>query len=310
MTTIAASDETPRFFEVDGDRLFGIVTTPRVSNGVGVLIIQGGDTVNVSLLRNRMAVRLARRLSELGYTCFRFDYHGLGESTGVIGELRLSSPFTNDAAAAARVLMEAGVSKILLAGACFSSRTALSTAPELDDVVGIVMATPPIGSYERKEAVAERMARERSVGEYAKLALRPKTLKRLFDKDRRAFYLKLAKKKINQVFRNARATTGGDGGNLWWVSRHFLGPLATMSERRTPVLIAYGVDDPLLREFERAEEGELGRILDKSAGLIEVVRDMPGIIHGFPAVEGQEAFLDLAVDWIEKTASPYKEPSS
>ena len=166
------SAETPVLFDVGESQLFGMVTHPETPNGVGVMIIQGGDTVNVSLQRNRLAVRMARELAERGYTCLRFDYHGLGESTGTIGELRLEharSPKTPRRQPACCGNKQ-GVDHLVLAGACFSSRTALSTAPLLDDVSAVVMATPPIGSYERTEAVAERMTRDRTIGEYASLA--------------------------------------------------------------------------------------------------------------------------------------------
>lgn len=294
-------NESPVFFEAVGERLFGVVTMPDRPNGVGVLVIQGGDTVNVSLQRNRLAVRMSRELASKGYTTFRFDYHGLGESTGTVGELRLSAPFTEDAAAAVQVLRGYGVGPVVLMGACFSSRTALSTAPQIDDVAAIVMATPPIGSYERTEAVAERMARDRSMTDYAKLALRAKTLKAINDPVRRAFYLKVARSKVQQVVR--KVTGGGKPGGardpFWWVSKQLVEPLDTMVDRKVPVLIAYGVDDPLLREFDRASEGRLGEIVRRGGDTVTVARDLPGVIHGFPSVPGQEAFVDLAYRWID-----------
>ncbi len=297
--------ETPVLFDVGESQLFGMITHPETPNGVGVMIIQGGDTVNVSLQRNRLAVRMARELAERGYTCLRFDYHGLGESTGTIGELRLSTPFTEDAEAAARVLREQqGVDHLVLAGACFSSRTALSTAPLLEDVSAVVMATPPIGSYERTEAVAERMTRDRTIGEYASLALRGKTIKSLADPTHRAFYFKLAKTKLRQL--SGRVVPGKAADPFKWVSRQLLEPLDAMVQRRVPVLIAYGVDDPLLREFDRARGGRLGTILEQGGDLIEVARDLPGVIHGFPAVDGQEAFIDLAYGWIDEVTEPLR----
>lgn len=302
--------ETPVFFDAVGSHLFGIVSHPEQPNGVGVLVIQGGDTVNVSLQRNRLAVRISRELAGRGYTCFRFDYHGLGESTGTVGELRLSAPFTEDAVAAAQVLRNHGAGPIVLAGACFSSRTALSTAPLLDDVAGVLMAPPPVGSYERTEAVAERMARDRSIGEYASLALRAKTFKGLTDPVRRTFYIKLARSKLKQVTRKLTGGVKPPGARdpLWWVSRQLLEPLEVMVERRVPVLIAYGVDDPLLREFDRAKEGRLGAILDRAGDTVEVARDLPGVIHGFPAVNGQEAFLSLTFDWIDRSTAALRHP--
>ena len=55
---IDRATETPLFFDVAGDSCFGVLTHPDEPNGVGVMIIQGGDTVNVSMQRNRLAVRM------------------------------------------------------------------------------------------------------------------------------------------------------------------------------------------------------------------------------------------------------------
>lgn len=293
--------EHPVFFTADGAEVFGVVTRPKEHNGVGVMIIQGGDTVNVSMQRNRLAVRMARLLADRGYVVLRFDYHGLGESTGVIGELKLTEPFTEDALAAAEVLRSEGARHLVLVGACFSARTALSAAPDIPDLAGVLASTPPIAGYGRSDAAAERMARDRPVSDYAALALRGKTLKAVFDPTRRALYLKFAKSKVRQI---VRRFTGGDRGeNRWWVSPAFLGPLQDLAERRVPTLIAYGHQDPLLREFDRARDGRMGRIIGSSQGSVEVVRDLPDMIHGFPTIAGQEAFLARGIAWIDRVTS-------
>lgn len=291
-----AITEVPVFFSVGDSECFGVVTRPGEPNGVGVMIIQGGDTVNVSMQRNRLAVRMARMLAERGHVVLRFDYHGLGESTGEIGELTLTEPFSEDAVAAAEVLRNEGARSLVLVGACFSARTALSAAPEIPDLAGILAATPPVAAYGRSDAAGERMARERSIADYAALAFRLKTFTAIFDPARRSLYLRFAKSKLRQVFR--RATGGDRGENKWWVSPQFLEPLENMAQRRVPTLIVYGVDDPLLREFDRASAGRLGTIIGESDGSIQVSRELPGVIHGFPTIPGQEAFLEASIDWI------------
>ena len=44
-----------------------------------------------------------------------------------------------------------------------------------------------------------------------------------------------------------------------------------------------------------------GRIIDRSGGSVELIDDIPGLVHGFPSVEVQDAFFDRAVDWITRT---------
>jgi pimeloyl-ACP methyl ester carboxylesterase len=298
---LGTEQERAVLFEAKGETLFGVLTEPASeSNGTGILLIQGGDTVNISFHRNRLAVRLARTLGERGYRALRFDYHGLGESTGEIRELRLSAPFAEDAVAAARCLTEAGADRIIMVGACFSARTALSAAPEVPNLAGILMATPPVASYERTEAQAEWLARDRPLKTYVRKALRPDNLRRLLtDPASRRVFTHFGRAKLREVGARTKARAGL-ADPFGWVSGHLLSPLRTMVERRIPVMIVYGVDDPLLREFDRATEGELGRILEDGAGTIEVVDNLPGVVHGFAQLDSQEAFLKLALEWIDR----------
>jgi pimeloyl-ACP methyl ester carboxylesterase len=283
------------FFPSDGNTLFGVLTGPEgPGNGVGVLLIQGGDTVNVSLHRNRLAVRLARNLAADGYTSLRFDYHGLGESSGDIGALHLHNPFTEDAEAAAGVMHDLGIDDLVLVGACFSARTALSAAPSIRGVRAVVMATPPVGGYGREDAMAERLSREWSWSDYVRRAARLETLTNLARPSHRQAYTRFARFKLRGA---GRRTKGGDPTQRW-VSPKLLAPLETMVERGIPVLVVYGDKDPLLGEWERAKAGRLGTILQSAGDLVEVVDDLPGVVHGFLGLDVQDRFLALAVDWI------------
>ncbi len=286
--------ERPVFFPSDGNTLFGVLTEPEgPSNGVGVLLIQGGDTVNVSLHRNRLAVRLARSLAADGYTCLRFDYHGLGESSGDIGALHLHNPFTEDAEAAAEVMHQLGIDDLVLVGACFSARTALSAAPLIDGVRAVVMATPPVAGYGRDDAMAERLSREWSWSDYVKRAARLETLANLARPSHRQAYSRFARSKL----RGTRRPGGGDP-TLRWVSPMLLDPLDTMVKRGVPVLVVFGDKDPLLGEWQRASTGRLGSILDRAGDQVEVIDDLPGVVHGFLGIDVQDRFLALTTDWI------------
>lgn len=295
--------EQPVFFPAGENTLFGVHTHPRTPNGVGVVLVQGGDTVNVSMHRNRLAVRLAWRLAEEGYHVVRFDYHGLGESTGVIKRLHLHHPFTDDVEGAAAYLKTQGLDSIVLVGACFGSRTALSSAPNIPETTAVILATPPSAGYDRTEAQAEWMARDQTLGDYAKRAASTAKLKAIVtDPGRRSLYLKLARKKLKQVGKrlvNKLGLSRGDG--LDWVSPMLLDPLDVMVDRQVPVLFVYGTEDPLLNEFRRAMGGRLGKIIDRSDGGVQLVDDIPGLVHGFPSVPVQDAFFDLALEWITTT---------
>lgn len=307
MTAVATTaNETPVFFPApSGDTLFGVHTAPTgPDRGVGIVIVQGGDTVNVSMHRNRLAVRLARELAADGFHSIRFDYHGLGESTGQIKRLHLHHPFTDDVEGAAAYLHGQGLEDLIIMGACFGSRTSLSSAPNIEGVRGLILATPPSAGYDRTEAQGEWMARSRSLGDYAKGALRPETVRKMIqDPALRAHYLKLGRKKISQVVKKAIGKVRGSDG-LDWVSPMLLDPLEKMVERNVPVLFIYGTEDPLLAEFERACAGRLGRIIERSNGNVTLHKSTPGVMHGFPSVPVQEAFLVEAKAWINQQVGP------
>lgn len=295
-------DEQPVFFPAGGDMLFGIHTRPTGEDRrVGIVLVQGGDTVNVSMHRNALAVRLSRELAAEGYHTLRFDYHGLGESTGQITRLHLHHPFTDDVEGAAAYLRGQGLDDLVLVGACFGSRTALSAAPAVEGVRAVLMATPPSAGYDRTEAQGERMARSRSLGDYFKSALKPQTIKDMVaDRQLRSHYFKLGRKKLAQVARRAVGKVQRRD-ELDWVSPMLLDPLDTMVERGVPVLVVYGTDDPLLGEFKRAMAGRLGAIMDRSAGGVTLHESTPGVMHGFPSVPVQEAFAGLMKSWILET---------
>jgi pimeloyl-ACP methyl ester carboxylesterase len=295
--------ERPIFFSAAGETLFGVLCEPMSgANGIGVVLVQGGDTVNVSFHRNRLAVRLARRLAEGGYTSLRFDYHGLGESSGEVTQFHVHDPLTADAAAAALLLDELGCPNIVLIGACFSARTVLAAAPAIKGLRAIVMVTPPIGGHTRQEAASEQVARERTWGEFLRTGVRWRVLVNLGRPAHRKIYLRFVRSKLRRT-----ARMWGQGPkvdrSLYWVSPMFLDALAALVDLGTPALVVFGEQDPLLREWHRASFGRLGRILDDPRGHIEVVENLPGVVHAFTNTEGQESFLDLAIRWIDDTTN-------
>jgi uncharacterized protein len=290
-----AADEAPVFFGADGHDIFGIHTAPRgPASGIGIVIAQGGDTVNVSMLRNRMSVRLARRLAGEGHHVVRFDYRGLGESSGEIGSLDLENPLAADAAGAACHLERLGCRGVVLVGACFSGRTALAAAPFVDTVVGVVMSTPPVAAFKREDGLAEQLAREMRISDYIRRATSLRVLRGAFSSARRDRYRQLLRAKVKHVSASARAR----GEDTAWVSSSMIRDLDHTLRRNVPVAIVYGAEDPFLREFDRACHGRLGDIVGAHGGLVDVVRDLPGELHGFPTVASQEAFIEFALEWI------------
>ncbi|MEL6949409.1 MAG: hydrolase 1, exosortase A system-associated [Pseudomonadota bacterium] len=75
------ADERPLFFDTDGASLFGIL---HEGNGAaprrGLVLVVGGPQYRVG--SHRQFVLLARDVAAAGFPVLRFDYRGMGDSTG------------------------------------------------------------------------------------------------------------------------------------------------------------------------------------------------------------------------------------
>lgn len=139
----AAHEDAPFFFPAGEEMLFGVLTRPTgEANGTTVTMLTGGGYLT-STHRNRMYVRLSRRLAALGYHTLRFDYHGTGESTGSARQFHIDEPFVEDLAGAIGWLEGQGLSRHVLVGSCFGSRTALACSPQIPGLERLVLLSPP-----------------------------------------------------------------------------------------------------------------------------------------------------------------------
>ncbi len=292
--------DKPVYFPAAGEVLFGIHTLPSSEpRRVGIVIVAGGDNVNAAFSRNQVGARLARRLGAEGYDVLRFTYHGVGESTGVVESLHLHRPFTEDVIGAVQYLRGEGVDSVVLIGSCFGSRTALSSAEQIPTTAGVILITPPSAGYDRAEAMAEWMARNRTLGDYARRGLSFAKLKDLFHPGKRRTYWHLLRKKCVRVCRKVLCALRLMRDDTYdWVSPMFLGPLRAMVSRQVPVLFLFGTHDAWGAEFREAAQGPLGEILEEGASTIDVIEDLPGVAHGLVRVSVQEATMDAIVPWV------------
>jgi pimeloyl-ACP methyl ester carboxylesterase len=232
MTEILAtsSHETPVFCPVGKDRIFGIFTAPVVEPvGTAVVFLAGGGQLP-SPHRNRFAVRLSRRLASEGYHGMRFDYRGVGESTGSPRVDRLDEPSVADLEGVAQWIQTQGVTRLVLVGSCFGARTALAWAARKPAVVqGLVLLSVPL-----RDVSPGAIAEVRS-GEYANQFLQMQALRRLAS-----------------------------------ISPHFMEPLEALVKRRVPMLFIYGSSENYYQEFNWARSGYLGTILNRAGSLVTV----------------------------------------
>lgn len=133
------------------ETLLGILAVPEQPATVGVVIVVGGPQYRVG--SHRQFLLLSRALAAAGYPVLRFDYRGMGESTG---ELRDFETVNEDIAAAisAFQLNCPQVERIVLWGLCDAASANLLYWDAAQDgrVSGLVLLNP----WVRSEATLAR----------------------------------------------------------------------------------------------------------------------------------------------------------
>lgn len=105
-----------------GEALVGMVSVPEASQKIGVLIVVGGPQYRVG--SHRQFLLLARNLAAAGYPAMRFDFRGMGDSTG---ELRNFEQVGEDIQAAidAFIARYPHIQKVVLWGLCDAASATL-----------------------------------------------------------------------------------------------------------------------------------------------------------------------------------------
>lgn len=292
MIELTAQHERPVFFDAGSEHLFGIITVPETHDRrIGVVMLSGGSSAETPG-RNRIWVRLARRLAADGFTSIRFDYHGMGESTGRIGRVRLDEPFTEDATAAAALLREQGVEHIVLLGTCFGSRVAFAAGEAIDDLIGI--ATFPLPT--RDMAMGERLT-SLPLSWYVRRAVSGRVARGMLDTERRAAYVRAGTRKLRAIRRRASRRNGPSTGRTLafsWLSPSLRRQAEQLVARHVAVLLMYGDDDDFFHDFTR---GNLEDAVTEAGGRLEV-DVVEGKLHGLATRAMQDHVVERVHAWL------------
>jgi exosortase A-associated hydrolase 1 len=126
-------------FDCQGEELFGVLSLPEQPSRRGVLVVVGGPQYRVG--SHRQFALLARGLAAEGFAALRFDYRGMGDSSGPI---RTFESVGEDLRAAidqffARV---PGMTEVVIWGLCDGASAALFYAHQDPRVSGLVLLNP------------------------------------------------------------------------------------------------------------------------------------------------------------------------
>ena len=132
-------------FPCAGETLLGIVAVPERSQATGVLLVVGGPQYRVG--SHRQFLLLSRALADAGYPAMRFDYRGMGDSTGGLRDFEAVS----DDIAAAIGAFQANcpeLTRIVLWGLCDAASASLLYWDATRDarVGGLVLLNPWVRS--------------------------------------------------------------------------------------------------------------------------------------------------------------------
>lgn len=127
-------------FDCSADQCLGIVhDAVQTPASVGVLVVVGGPQYRVG--SHRQFVHLARHLAARGYPVLRFDYRGMGDSTGEPRDFRSVAPDIRSAIDTF-VTSVPGMRSVVLFGLCDAASAALMYSHSDERVAGLILANP------------------------------------------------------------------------------------------------------------------------------------------------------------------------
>ncbi|MFV2000150.1 MAG: alpha/beta fold hydrolase [Acidimicrobiia bacterium] len=302
---VGASTDEPVLFPKGQGTYCGFVSMPTSGSvsTTGVVLLAGTGAGTGTIGRNRMWVKMARRLADSGIPTLRFDYAGFGDSDGEVAGYDLDAPAISALKAAFDLLSSRGVDEFLLVGTCFGARTALAGSVDDPRVAGLHLLVPPVRATRKGAGGAEHLADYAGAGSLARKAVAPRTIKRLVTSKgaRKAARQFLAVK--TRRTRNMLSGVSPDRPNqAKEASPGFRRPLRNLLSDGVPVHFLYGLDDFYWTEFEHATRGRLGEDLERFSDFVDV-ETVPGTVRGFPSIRVQELVIDSAVTWVKAHSS-------
>ena len=287
----SAADETPVFLEAGRYDVFGIHTAPAIEpNGAGVILCAGGSWIP-SMNRNRMFVRLARTLAAQGYHVLRYEYRGIGESTGAEADYNLRRPFVRELRAGVRLLEDRGIDKIFLFGTCFGGILALYAAPQLKGIEGVVLVSPPLGRF-------AGAAEGASIARFSRRVSWAGVKARLTDRRKLTSNMRVLWSRSLMIAGSlGRRVTGRTPRPDNWLAPHLVRAYRYLAAQRVPMVVVWGDADPGYVRFKRALGHRVGDFMsmlgDKGRLIVH-----PGQVHRFLTVSSQDLLIKGAGEWI------------
>lgn len=283
-----ARAEQPVIVDSPLGRLFGIFTPPAPqAPAAGQCVV---FLTRPRSHRNRMWVEGSRRLAAGGFACFRFDYHGTGDSEGEAARLDPNQPYRGDILAVLRHLRDwLGQKSFVVVGACFDARTALAAFPEEGAAIaGLVFMVAPAMEL---DVMVQAHADHKDWRHLVKALGRAENWKALGRAERWRHMASVATRVAG------RRVPGLKRGDLP-VSAGFIQDFDAFVRSRARALFLYGEADDVYRSFEPVKDRLMASLDPATRARIEI-EVWPGPLHGFTEIRRQREAYERVVGWIE-----------
>lgn len=285
----AVAREQAVLFGCHGDELIGILHQPSVAAETGVVVIVGGPQYRAG--SHRQFVQLARALAAAGYPTLRFDYRGMGDSSGAMHSFE---DVSDDIGAAIDALLERlpRLRQVVLWGLCDGASAALLYCDRVRDarVQGVCAANP----WVRSEASL--------VKTQLKHYYRSRLLQLAFW--RKAFSGRVSAAAVAELLGNLKQAWLNRGrADLVAAPASYQRSMARgWQNLRGRVLLILSSNDYTAKEFtdHAASDTEWRQRLSH----VGVVRhELAGADHTFSQAAAAQAVEQLTVDWVARMAA-------
>lgn len=299
----------------DGHKLFGTLHLPSEINTDYPIVVLLSPGIKMRVGPHRLYNRITLALNDLGFTVFKFDFFGLGDSEGEIEHRFLhevyrdteTGRFVNDSLDALDWLeSNRGANEFLLAGLCGGAITGLLLAqndPRVKGLVSLAMTvTLSSGPGERvKYASQDELA---SLGEgYLRNLLSPKSWLRLLTFQSDFSTIKKSIVRLGKCKSKAAPSTDAkpteNDSNLSNANPRF--PLAffSIAESRRKMLFVYSKSDRTYWDYEEKFASQYSARLNALSESFELhVIDKANHVFSFRIWERE--MLDIVSDWLTR----------
>ncbi|MEZ5287559.1 MAG: hypothetical protein R2712_22705 [Vicinamibacterales bacterium] len=306
-------EQTPlTFLNRKGQRLFGVLHTPGGPPRRDLMVLLLSPGVKMRVGPERLYLQMTRMLLALGLSVFRFDFHGLGDSEGVLSEELLRDVYNHievgryveDTIDAMNWVQRTyGSTRFILSGLCGGAITGLLAGDADIRVAGLLALgiTPVLAARtadtSRYMTVGQLEAQQQI---YLRRLANPQAWLRLltFRADNRLIGKMLAHW-ARRLFRPAppapvQPPPEGDNANPLFPPAFF----KMLSERR-PMLLIFGGSDRLQFEYEEKFVARHRERLQRMPPLVDV-HVIDAANHVLSLREWQEEMLRVSEQWVRR----------